>query len=515
MNDKPVSIGSGTVVGVDAVPVTIEVKLKTSTGAPRLLGLVGPAVREAYHRVLDAFVAADLPSPRGVPIVNFLPAGLRKDGTGFDLPLALALAGAAGQYAAAASAGLAAFGEVSLRGDVLPVPGAVPVALAARASGWHVLLLHPSDAPAAALVPGVQVFGVRTLREAVQWLRGELALHPAKPADPQLGPEPDAGLDLADIRGHETPKRALAVAAAGRHNLLFVGPPGSGKSALLHRLPALFPPVEPWEALEILKIHSVHGTDPYGAGLRGHGRRPMRVPHHTSSTASLLGGGSTVRPGEVTLAQHGTLFLDELQEFRREALEALRQPLEERCITIGRAEMVVTLPADFVLVAAMNPCPCGYFGHPTRACSCTFVAQRRYLARVSGPLLDRIDVQVPVPALEAAQLRADADPAWSSASLRAQVLVALDRQRQRNRDRGGWVPNGRLSTRLLGRAVRATGAVLDAVDTAMHAYRLSGRARVRLLRLARTLADLDDRDAVTPDDILEAAALRRAEALIG
>jgi magnesium chelatase family protein len=262
----------------------------------------------------------------------------------------------------------------------------------------------------------------------------------------------------------------------------------------------------------VLKIHSVCDRN-----ARVDGCRPLRAPHHSSSTASLLGGGKQVRPGEVTLAQHGVLFLDELPEFRREALEGLRQPLEDRRIVIGRAEQVVTMPADFVLVAAMNPCPCGYHGHPQRACTCTVVMQRRYLARISGPLLDRVDVQVPVPALPPATLRAPPDSAASTGVLRERVLAAVERQRHRNRDgrtRGGYVPNGRLPTGTLHRLSRATDAVLDAVDHVMATYRLSGRGRVRLLRLARTLADLADRDDVRVEDVLEAAALRRGEALL-
>ncbi len=510
MNEHPVCVGSGTLLGVDAVPVTIEVKLRGEGGTPRLLGLVGPAVREAYHRVLDAFVAEGLPSPRGIPIINFVPAGLPKDGTGFDLPLALALAGAAGMFPLERCKGLAAYGEVSLRGRVIGAPGAVSMAIAAREADWCTLLLHPRDARYAARVPGVEAFGVASLREAVLWLRGELALAPAT-ATLSTESQTPCG-DMADIRGHETPKRALAVAAAGRHNVLFVGPPGSGKSALVQRLPGLLPPMHDDEMLEVLKIHSVSDHSP-----RLDGGRPLRTPHHSSSTASLLGGGKHVRPGEVTLAQHGVLFLDELPEFRREALEGLRQPLEDRRITIGRAEQVITMPADFVLVAAMNPCPCGYHGHPQRACTCTIVTQRRYLSRISGPLLDRVDVQVPVPTLPPAVLRAGPDDQGSTAVLRARVLAAVERQRSRNCDpkgNGAYVPNGRLPQSMLHRVARATSSVLDAVDHVMATYRLSGRGRVRLLRLARTLADLADRDAVLVDDVLEAAALRRAEALL-
>lgn len=511
MSDQPVCVGSGTLFGVEAVPVTIEVKLHGEAGTPRLLGLVGPAIREAYHRVLDAFMAEGLPAPRGVPVINFVPAGLPKDGTGFDLPLALALAGAAGIFPPERCAGLAAYGEVTLRGGVIAAPGAVSMALAAREARWRTLLLHPRDAALATLVPGIRTLGVRSLREAVAWLRGELTIAPAATmTEPRVS---DAAHDLAEICGHETPKRALAVAAAGRHNVLFVGPPGSGKSALVQRLPGLLPPLRADEALEVVKIHSI-----IDAARTPSSAPPMRAPHHSSSTASLLGGGKNVRPGEVTLAHLGVLFLDELPEFRREALEGLRQPLEDRCITIGRAERVVSMPADCVLVAAMNPCPCGYLGHPRRACVCTSVAQRRYLARVSGPLLDRIDLQVPVPSLPPATLRSAPDPQWSTRALRDMVLAAVERQRHRNREPGSprdaWVANGRLPSPQLNRLTRPSGSVLDALDTVIATYRMSGRGRVRLLRMARTLADLDERSEVREDDVLEAAALRRAETLL-
>jgi len=497
VRESPVTIGSGVVFGVDSVPVAIEATLRGRTGPPRILGLVDTGIREAYHRILGAFMAQQLPAPRGTPTINFSPANLRKTGSGFDLPMALALAGAAGQFPHRRR--LAAFGELSLRGEILPARGAVAVAIALRDHGWPCLLTGPEDAAMAALVPGLAVFAARTLGEALLWVRDPA---PALPMARKRRRTSPTVPDMADIRGHETPKTAVMVAAAGRHNLLMVGPPGSGKSALLRRLPALLPATSDTEALEILKVHTAQGTHtpPFGV-------RPIRAPHHTSSTVALLGGGADPRPGEVTLAHHGVLFLDELAEFRREALEGLRQPIEDSHITIGRARRVVTMPADFLLVGAMNPCPCGYRGHPRRVCRCTPSQRQRYETRVSGPLLDRLDLQVEVPALDPAVLNQTPDARWATATMRDQVQLAIDRQRHRSRS-APW--NGRLSDDRLERVV-PTHKLRQTLEDVLRIHRLSGRARVRLLRIARTLADLADRDTVVPEDLVEAARLRGYE----
>ena len=498
-----ITIGCGLVQGVDAVPVQIEATTRhAGDGTPRLLGLVDACVREAYHRVLQAFFALDLPQPRGVTTVNFAPAALRKHGSGFDLPLALALAGAGGLFPPERAHGLFAFGEVSLRGQVLPARGAVSVAIAARQQRATTMLCSPADARLCQVVDDLPLHGAPTLADAILWLAGRRELPPPEPRDSEPG-EPIA--DLADLRGHATPKLALCVAAAGGHNLLFSGPPGSGKSAMLRRLPGLLPPLASRERLAVLQVHAAAGLS-----LPGN-RRPLRAPHHTSSAASVLGGGAAVRPGEVTLAHHGVLFLDELPEFRRDVLESLRQPLEDGLVTVGRAQQTITMPAQFLLVAAMNPCPCGYRGHRQRPCLCTPAAIARYRSRLSGPLLDRLDLQVEVPALTAAELRATEDPAGSTAQLRERVLLAHSRQQHRQQN-GMAVPNARLLDRALQRACQCDEAALLAVDEVLRHHHQSGRGRVRLLRIARTLADLDDHDTVRDIDVLQAAALRGFQA---
>jgi magnesium chelatase family protein len=496
-----ITIGCGMVHGVDAVPVFVEATCRSAgDGTPRLLGLVDACVREAYHRVLQAFFALDLPPPRGVTTVNFAPASLRKQGSGFDLPLALALAGAAGLYPPERANGLFAFGEISLRGKILPARGAVSVAIAAQQHSAKAMLSSPSDAATCSVIDGLPLHGAPTLADAIYWLAGRRELPPPRARAPQAKITTP---DLADLRGHTTPKLALTVAAAGGHNLLFSGPPGTGKSAMLRRLPGILPPLTAPERRAVLQVHAAAGLQ-----VRTSSERWLRAPHHTSSAASLLGGGADTRPGEVTLAHHGVLFLDELPEFRRDVLEALRQPLEDGTVTVGRAQRTVTMPAKFLLAAAMNPCPCGYRGHRLRPCICTPKAIARYRGRLSGPLLDRLDLLVEVPALTAHELRGPAEPQGSSGALRDRVMLAHERQQHRQSDPSEFVANAHLNDAQLLHACAAQEPALDALDDILSRHHQSPRGRVRLLRIARTLADLGDRQQVEEVDIWQAAALR-------
>jgi len=490
--------------GVDAVPVQVEATTRHSgDGTPRLLGLVDACVREAYHRVLHAFSALELPTPRGVTTVNFAPAALRKRGSGFDLPLALALAGASGLFPHERARGLFAFGEISLHGAVLPARGAINVALAAQQQRAYAMLCCPSDASACAVVGDLALHGAATLADAIQWLAGSRELPAAKPQNASWETTAETP-DLSDIRGHETPKLALQVAAAGSHNLMFSGPPGTGKSAMLRRLPALLPPLTREQRLAVLQVHAAAGID-----MPKEGQRPLRAPHHTSSVQSVLGGGADVRPGEVTLAHHGVLFLDELPEFRRDVLEAMRQPLEDGTVTVGRAQRTVTMPAQFLLTAARNPCPCGYLGHQHRPCRCSPAALTRYQNRLSGPLMDRLDLRVDVPPINAAELRRERDPTTTTEALRAPVLLAHARQLERNRDaRGRFVPNALVDGRLLEETARGTNAAWATLDALLRRHHQSPRGRIRLLRVARTIADLDERDMIEDHDVLQAGALR-------
>ena len=499
-------VGCGTVHGVEALAILVQATVRGgSDGAPRILGSVDSVVREAYHRVLGAFVAQGLPSPRGAPLLNFVPAEIRKSGAGFDLPMALALAAAGGVVRADALRGVAAIGELTLDGRVRPVRGVVPIALALRERGYERLLVHPEDAGAASFVAGLSIHGVTSLGTAITGLATDSLPPAAQGADMETVVAGLTGhaprLDLADLRGHRAPKGALAVAAAGRHDLLFVGPPGSGKSALVRRLGDLLPRVSAAESVDVLKIRSVTGQD---ARLSASGR-PFRAPHHSSSAASVLGGGSDPRPGEVTLAQHGVLFLDELPEFRREVLEGLRQPLEERCVTIGRARGTVTMPADFLLAAAMNPCPCGHAADPRGRCRCTRAERARYRARISGPLLDRIDLRVEVPSLPPESFDEDGERPLSTGDLLPRIEAAVAAQRARNPD---GVPNGRLEGQALDQAFGTDPNAREALLAILRHSRASGRGRVRLMRIARTIADLAGQEDVHADHVRRASLFR-------
>lgn len=504
---------SATLVGVDAIEVRIEAFVTSGLPSFTLVGLPGAAVQESRERVRAALKQLGLPLPPSRIVVNLAPADVRKEGPAFDLPIALALLAADRRLPKHALDGVIAFGELALDGSLRPVRGAVAVALMAASSGAGLsVLAPPGNGAEAAIVPGLEVIAPRTLAEAVGHLSGRARLPPCAPPADDHGTREDAGagsttiagtvLDLADVRGHAVAKRALEVCAAGRHNLLLTGPPGAGKTMLALRLPGLLPPLTDEEAIEATRVHSSAGA------LRGGGLirvPPFRAPHHSGSEAGIVGGGAIPRPGEASLAHRGVLFLDELPEFSRSVLEALRQPLEEGFVTVSRVHATVRLPAKFQLVAARNPCPCGRAHDDTgEACLCSPVEVQRYARRVSGPLLDRIDVRLRLPRLSESELLSRERGA-SSAIVAARVArarrVMLARQ---------GVVNAELRGTALQRHARPDGSTDRLLPDLVRSLRLSGRGFDRLLRVARSIADLQSAERVQDEHLIEAAAYREA-----
>lgn len=497
---------SAAIQGIDAFPVTIE----TDGGAGSIFMIVGlpdTAVKESYQRMVSAISHSGVKFPRKGTTVNLAPADIKKEGAAFDLPMAIGVLSAHGIVPADHLADYMIMGELSLDGSVLPVKGALPMAVKARELGFRRLIVPEGNVTEAAVVNKIDVFGVRSLSEAIALISDASDLQPVKINTRELFAEKseEFDFDFSEVKGQDSVKRAFEVACAGGHNLLMIGPPGAGKSMMAKRIPSILPPLSLGEALDTTKIHSVAGKLSRGSMLMT--RRPFRTPHHTVSPVALVGGGANPMPGEISLAHNGVLFLDEFPEFPRQVLEVLRQPIEDRVITVARAKYTVNYPASFMLVASMNPCPCGYYGHPTKQCTCAPGAVNRYMNRISGPLLDRIDLQVEIQPVSFDDM-ADTTPAESSAEIRKRVIAARSIQQLRFQGEKGIYCNAQMNSRLLHKYAWPDEEGLAKLKDRMTKLNMSARAFDRILRVARTIADLDNSENVLSRHIAEAIGYR-------
>ena len=504
-----VKVYAAALQGIDATIVTIEVN--SSRGIKFfLVGLPDSAVKESHERIISALQVNGYRFPSRQIVVNMAPADIRKEGSAYDLPLAIGILASAGEVADEKLSKYLIMGELSLDGSLQPIKGALPIAISARAQGYEGFILPKQNAREAAVVNNLHVYGVENIKEVIEFFNGERELEPTivNTREEFFQHQNNFPYDFADVKGQESVKRALEIAAAGGHNAIMIGAPGSGKSMMAKRLPSILPPLSLSESLETTKIHSVAGKLSKNDSLIA--TRPFRSPHHTISQVAMVGGGSNPQPGEISLAHNGLLFLDELPEFNRSVLEVLRQPLEDRHISISRAKYSLDYPASFMLVASMNPCPCGYYNHPTKACVCNPGQVHRYLNRISGPLLDRIDIQieiVPVPF----EKMAEQCQAESSETIRNRVIKARKIQEERFANHPGVYCNAQMESKLLHQYATPDEKGLNLLRTAMTRLNLSARAYDRILKVARTIADLEGSKEIQSHHIGEAISYRKLD----